>query len=256
MNPKDHSAAIDALVRAGCVAAQDEVAELEQVAGDPDALRSMVERRCRGEPLAWITARTRFCGVEVAVDPGVYVPRWQSENLARTAAARLPPTGVGVDLCTGSGALALVLRRARPRSTVVGTELDPGAVRCARANGVTVYEGSLDEPVPSAVLGRVDVMAGVLPYVPTAALGLLPRDVRDHEPSMALDGGPSGLDLVSIAVTRSRSWLAGGGWLMLEVGSDQVPELGDMLDANGFGDVEVITDGDGDPRGACGRMRG
>ena len=99
----------------------------------------MVERRLTGEPLAWITGRTVFCGLDVVVEPGVYVPRWQSEPLARLAAGLLPPAGAGVDLCCGTGALAMVMQAARPGARVVATEVDPVAVRCARRNHVVVF---------------------------------------------------------------------------------------------------------------------
>ena len=91
------------LVAAGCVAADEEAAELVASAPDADALDALVARRVSGEPLAWLTGTVRFCGIEVAVDPGVYVPRWQSEALAERASALLPDHGTAVDLATGSG---------------------------------------------------------------------------------------------------------------------------------------------------------
>ena len=92
-------------------------------------------RRLTGEPLAWITGRTTFCGLDVSVDGGVYVPRWQSEALALWAARALPPTGRGVDLCTGTGAVAMVMQSSRPDALVVATEVDATAARCAAATG-------------------------------------------------------------------------------------------------------------------------
>src|ERR1700724_4140318 len=103
------------LSRAGFIAAQEEADELlASAAGDVELLDSLVARRLTGEPLAWITGRISFCGLEIRVDPGVYVPRWQSEPLARRAVERLPATGVAIDLCTGSGAIARVLSAERP----------------------------------------------------------------------------------------------------------------------------------------------
>ncbi len=182
-----------ALAGAGCVAADEEAVELVASAPDADSLEALVARRVAGEPLAWLTGTSRFCGTDVAVDPGVYVPRWQSETLAERAASLLPDRGTAVDLATGSGAIALVLSRRRPGARVVGTDVDPRAVACARRNGVTVLEGPLDDPLPDDLAGRVDVLCGVLPYVPTGALHLLPRDVLAYEPRRALDGGPDGL---------------------------------------------------------------
>jgi release factor glutamine methyltransferase len=208
----------------------------------------MVRRRTGGEPLAWITGTTRFCGLDVVVHPGVYVPRWQSEVLARAAAAHLPGHGTAVDLATGSGAVARFLGAERPGARVLATELDPVAARCAAANGVDVLLGDLDHPLPGALAGRVDVLCGVLPYVPSEALHLLPRDVVDHEPRVALDGGAGGLGVVARAVRAGRTWVAPGGWLVLEAGGDQFGPLLGMLESAGYRSLRVLDDPDGDPR--------
>jgi len=252
----DRAAITTALALAGCVAAEEEADELLAAAGDARDLRSMVTRRLTGEPLAWITGRTVFCDLEVTVDPGVYVPRWQSEPLARLAAHLLPPTGVGVDLATGSGAIAMVMQAARPGARVVATEIDPVAVRCARRNGVVVHPGHLDRPLPAVLASEVDVLCGVLPYVPSDALRLLPRDVLAFEPRAALDGGDGGLDAVAAVVRGSRRWVRSGGWLALEVGGDQVPVVNTLFEAAGYGAVDVLEDGDGDPRAIVGQRVG
>jgi len=249
----DRQAVIGALVRAGCVAPEEEAAELIAAAGAGGDLAGMVARRSTGEPLAWITGRTVFCGLEVAVDPGVYVPRWQSEPLARLAAHLLPPTGLGVDLATGSGAVAMVMQAARPGARVVATEIDPTAVRCARRNGVAVHQGYLHEPLPPDLAGRVDVLSGVLPYVPDDALHLLPRDVLAFEPRAALDGGVRGLEVVSAVVADSGAWVRSGGWMVLEVGGDQIPAVSALFEGAGYAAVDVLEDDDGDPRGVYGQ---
>ena len=167
------------LTEAGCIAAGEEADELiRAAAGDPDVLDDLVSRRTNGEPIAWLTGAVTFCGVELLVAPGVYVPRWQTEALARRAATLLPVAGVAADLCTGVGAIAAVLAAAVPTAQVVATELDPTAVQCARRNGVEVFEGFLDDPLPRELAHRVDVLTAVVPYVPTGSLRLLPRDVR------------------------------------------------------------------------------
>jgi release factor glutamine methyltransferase len=236
------------------VAATEEAEELERSAHDAADLRRKLARRLTGEPLAWVVGNAGFCGLDVAIDPGVYVPRWQSEPLARAAARLLPDRGLAVDLCTGSGAVAMVMASARREARVVGTELDPVAARCARRNGVTTYEGWLDDPLPEEFASVVDVMTGVLPYVPRTALHLLPRDVQRFEPRLALDGGADGLDLVTVAVSRGRRWLRDGGWLLLEIGGDQVARVTAGMAECGYVDVETLLDGDGDPRGVQGRV--
>jgi release factor glutamine methyltransferase len=242
-----------ALVAAGCVAAEEEAAELIGVARDPTVLAALVARRVAGEPLAWLVGTARFCDLDVAVDPGVYVPRWQSETLARRAAELLPPAGTAVDVATGSGAVAAVLRRLRPGARVLATELDPVAAACARRNGVDVLLGALDEPLPDDLAGTVDVLCAVLPYVPTDALHLLPRDVVAYEPRRALDGGPGGLTLVAQLVARSTRWVRPHGWLLLEVGGDQVDRVAALMGSVGYTDTEELSDADGDPRGVAAR---
>ena len=182
------------------------------------------------------------------------MPRWQTEPLARRAASLLLPGGVAVDLCTGSGAIAVVLAAAVPSARVVATELEDTAVACARANGVEVFAGFLDEPLPSSLEGRVDVLTAVVPYVPTDELRLLPRDVRTFEPRLALDGGVHGTELLAEVVRRSPRWLWPGGWLLLELGGDQAESLGPLLDAAGYETPEVLVDEEGDPRAICARM--
>jgi release factor glutamine methyltransferase len=234
------------------VAADEEAFELVSVAPDDEVLQALVIRRTAGEPLAWITGTTRFCGLDIGVDPGVFVPRWQSEALARRAADLLPAHGTAVDLCTGSGAVALVLHAAHPSARVLATERDPRAATCARGNGVDVAEGHLFDPLPDDLAGAVDVVVGVVPYVPADALHLLPRDVLAFEPRTALDGGRDGLEVVAEAVAGSTRWVRPGGWLLLEVGGDQFGATCGLFASAGYGAASVLTDGDGDPRAVVG----
>jgi release factor glutamine methyltransferase len=235
---------------AGFVAAEDEAEELfDTSSGRDDVLESLVRRRLTGEPLAWITGFATFCGLRISMDRDVYVPRWQSEPLAYRAIERLAPHGTAVDLCTGSGALAATLMSARPRSRVVATELDGRAARCARRNGVTVYEGDLFDSLPSFFEGRVDVVVGVVPYVPTAALTTLPRDTLTFESTTAYDGGTDGTGVLRRAIQHSGRFLRPGGALLLELGGDQAELLRDELTSSGFVDLEILIDEDGDARG-------
>ena len=243
------------LIEAGCIAAGEEADELiRAAAGDPYALDELISRRTTGEPIAWLTGAITFCGVRLFVEPGVYVPRRQTEPLARRAMTLLPPAGVAVDLCTGAGAIAAVLAEAVPTAQVFATELDENAARCARRNGVEVFEGSLDDPLPRAFEHCVDVLTAVVPYVPTESLRLLPRDVQAFEPRLALDGGPDGTDLLVEVVRRSPGWLRPGGWLLLELGGDQAEPIGDLLHGSGFLGIDVMADEEGDPRAICARL--
>ena len=243
------SSVVRTLAAAGCIAATQEADELIRAAeGDPVVLDDLVSRRVTGEPIAWLIGAVTFCGRDLYVEPGVYVPRRQTEPLARRAATLLPQGGVAVDLCTGTGAIAAVLAAAVPSTHVCATELDETAVRCARRNGVEVFEGFLDEPLPRALEHRVDVLTAVVPYVPTDSVRLLPRDVQTFEPRLALDGGIDGTELMVEVVRRSGRWLRPGSWLLLELGGDQAEPIGRLLDGLGFAETEVMADEDGDPR--------
>lgn len=229
------------LQAAGCIAADEEAAMLRSAAGsDAGAIEALVVRRERGEPVEWIVGWAPFCGLRVNVAPGVYVPRAQTEVLARRAAKLLPAGGRAADLATGSGAVALVLKATRSSARVVATEVDPTAVACARSNGVDVLVGDLDQPLPVALERRLDVLTANVPYVPTSALALLPRDVREYEPRSALDGGADGLDFVRRVLDVAPRWLRPGtGRVLIEIGPDQ---------AGAFPDADLLTDEDGDVR--------
>jgi release factor glutamine methyltransferase len=241
---------VTALQKAGCVAARDEAVELLAAArGDRGALRELVARRCTGEPLAWLVGWTRFCGERVLVRPGVYVPRPQSEQLAAEALARLPQRGLAVDLCTGSGAIAVVMGRGRPDARVLATEIDPAAAACARDNGVEVFVGDMAAALPYEVRGRVDVVTAVVPYVPSDELRLLPRDVVTYEPKRALDGGVNGTDLLRRAILESTGLLRSGACLLLELGGSEADLLAALLAESGYRDVRRLVDEEGDLRG-------
>jgi release factor glutamine methyltransferase len=244
------------LAGAGYIAAADEAAELlEAAAGDRARLERMVARRLTGEPLAWITGWVDFCGLRVRIAPGVYVPRWHTEALAARAARHLPERGAAVDVCCGSGAIPAVLKARRPGARVLATDLDPRAVVCARANGVDARRGDLFQGLPDELCGAVDVVTGVVPYVPTDELRLLQRDTLTFEETLAYDGGPDGLAVMRRAVDGARRWLRPGGTLLLELGGDQAAELA----LPGFQDIVLLRDETGDVRGAAarrGRSRG
>lgn len=240
---------VGALAAAGCVFPAEEADELLRAAGsDGRVLDASVARRRTGEPLAWITGSVRFGGIRLRVDPGVYVPRAHTEALARRAASLLPEDGIAVDLCTGSGAIAAVLRSARPGATVLATDDDPAAVACARSNGVNALLGDLDEPLPSEIARRVDVLTAVVPYVPTPDLPLLPRDVLAYEPRRALDGGPRGTSVLERVARAGVRWLRPGGRLLLELGGDQAAELTRILADAGLSETRVHRDPEGDDR--------
>lgn len=240
----------DMLARAGCVAAEEEAAELLTAAGgERSTLLSLVYRRLRGEPLAWVTGQASFGELVVTVEPGTYVPRWQSLELAARAVARLPEGGRAIDLCTGSGALAATLQLRRHSARIIGTDIDPGAVACARANNVDAVRGDLFAPVPREFERTTDVVVAVVPYVPTAALRYLPHDARAYEVPTHYHGGPDGTDVLRRVVVGAPRFLRPGGTLLLELGGDQAEVVESKMREIGYGRIEVWADEDGDVRG-------
>jgi release factor glutamine methyltransferase len=238
------------LSRGGSVAAEEEARELiASAGGDASAAQTLADRRLTGEPLAWITGQATFADLSIVVHPGVYVPRWQSLELARRAAARLPDDGTAIDLCTGSGAIAAAVAAARPGARMVATDSDERAVACARANGVEAWQGDLFAPLPATLRAATDVVVSVVPYVPSSELHLLPRDTLAFEHASHYDGGPAGLALLRRVVTEAPAFLRPGGALLLELGGDQADLLRPAMDGAGFGSVETWSDEDGDLRG-------
>jgi len=239
----------DRLAAAGFLSARAEAEALRGAArGDDRLLAVLVERRLAGEPLAWIVGGVAFCGLWVRIDPGVYVPRPHTEQLALRAADRLPRGGIAADICTGSGAVAAVLAGRRPGTTVLATDVDERAVGCARANGVDARRGDLFAPLPAQLFGRVDVVTAVVPYVPTGELASLGRDTFAFESTLAYDGGPAGTDVIRRALEGAAAALRPGGAVLLELGGEQADLLAPDLDRLGLALDAVVTDEDGDPR--------
>lgn len=256
-----HSALVARLRAAGCVFAEDEAELLISGARSPGHLNSMLDRRIAGQPLEHVLGWADFCGLRIAVEPGVFVPRRRTGFLARQAVtlARGRPTGaVVVELCCGSGAVAAALVAALPRIQVYAVDIDAQAVRCARRNlaaaQARVYQGDLYQPLPRDLRGRVDILVANAPYVPTEAVGLLPPEARLYEPREALDGGPDGLDVLRRVIAASSRWLAPAGHLLVEAGAKQAPELADTVARSGLA-PQVIRCDDWDATVVVGTMR-
>ncbi|MGH9252757.1 MAG: putative protein N(5)-glutamine methyltransferase, partial [Acidimicrobiales bacterium] len=237
-SPLTRSVVVTRLRDAGCVFAEDEARLLISAARTPADLVAMVDRRSAGLPLEHVLGWAEFCGLRIAVDPGVFVPRRRTEFLVRQAAALARTRAVVVDLCCGSGAVGAALAAALDRIELYAVDLDPAAVRCARRNVAAasgqVYEGDLYEPLPATLRGRVDVLAANAPYVPTEAVGLLPPEARTHEPRVALDGGADGLEVLRRVAAGAAPWLAPGGHLLVETSERQAPQTVGAFARNGL----------------------
>jgi release factor glutamine methyltransferase len=225
---------VAALRAAGCVFAEEEAAILVAAAGG-DELAEFVRRRAAGMPLEHLVGWVEFAGLRVAVDEGVFVPRRRSELLVRAAVEHLRRGRSGgsgpvvVDLCCGCGAIGLAIAHSGPGVRLHAADIDPNAVRCAARNlaavGGTAYRGDLFAPLPQVLHGRVDVLVGNAPYVPSAAIALMPPEARDHESAVALDGGADGTDILRRIIGEAPAWLAVGGVLLVEIGRSQVERI-------------------------------
>lgn len=235
----------------------DKVVEAQERA----RFRESVKRRLAREPVAYILQRRGFhaLDLELFVDRRVLVPRPETELLVDWILDELrpppaPPMSV-LDVGTGSGAIALALKRARPELSVVGTDVSEPALEVARGNAdragldVSWRRSDLLADVGSPPDGWT-VVAANLPYIATDVLATLAPEVRDHEPAAALDGGPDGLDLVRrlLEQVRAGGVLARRGAVYLEIGFDQGEAVRGLMTAAGLQDVDVRKDAAGHPR--------
>ncbi len=233
---------------AGCVFAEDEAQLLLTTARNPDELDAMVERRAAGLPLEQVLGWAEFCGLRIAVDPGVFVPRRRTEFLVQQAlflvredsipgppGTPARPGTIVVDLCCGAGAIGVALAAALDQAEVHAVDIDPAAVRCARRNVPGhVYEGDLYQPLPARLKGRVGILTANVPYVPTGEIGFLPPEARAHEPLVALDGGPDGLDVLRRVAAGAPGLLAPGGHLLVETSERQASLAAAAFEASGL----------------------
>lgn len=216
-----------------CPLAEDEAARFSD----------MLTRREAGEPLQYVLGTASFMGHAFRVDARALIPRADTEALCEAAISTLPEDGALLDLCTGSGAIAIAVKLARPRARVTATDISEDALNVARENAralradVRFVRGDL----LSAVVGeRFDVIACNPPYIPTGDLDALQREVR-REPRLALAGGADGLIFYRRIIPEAPGHLPEGGVLLLEVGDDQAAAVADMAAAQ-FQTINILRD--------------
>jgi release factor glutamine methyltransferase len=204
-------------------------ANSEMTTAEQEGFDLLVARRLDGEPLQYLEGTVQFGPLELAVDKRVLIPRPETEFLYDLVSKRLEP-GVIVDLCTGSGALALALKASFPVARVLGTDLSDSALDVAADNGaasgldVEWLLGDLFESLPVDLCGRVDLIVANPPYVAEREWSGLPADVR-REPRLALIAGPTGVEASERILGEVRTWLAPSGEAWVEVGENQASDL-------------------------------
>lgn len=226
---------------AGCIYAEEEVELLlEAAAGDDERLDALTQRRVDGEPLEHVVGWAQFDGHRYIVHPGVFVPRPRTESLVLAAHEYVEArdTITLLDLCCGTAALGLAVRR-RFSGTVElhAADVEPAAVACARENvgdHGTVHTGDLFDALPAELRGRFDLVIANVPYVPTEHIQYMNSEARDHEPASALDGGADGLDILRRVVSAAPDWLAPGGFVISEVTEAQAPAALDAITTAGL----------------------
>jgi release factor glutamine methyltransferase len=208
----------------------------------------LATRRAAGEPLQYVTEQAAFRHVNLAVGPGVFIPRPETELVAERAMARLPRGGTLVDVGTGSGAIALSVAQERPDATVIATESSARAFAWAERNRAAVdvpvdlVQCDLLFGLSGSLRGSIDVVVSNPPYVDPAQRPVLPRDIVEHEPHEALFADERGLEVVVRLADTALSWLKSDGWLVMEIGSDQAMSVVTRLRMTGYEKVSVTKD--------------
>lgn len=234
--------------RSALLAHEDDTLQVAQLA----AYERAIERRARGEPLAYITGRKEFWSLELRVSPAVLVPRPETELVVERCLALLgAPIARVADLGTGSGAIALALARERPGWQITATDRSAAALEMAVANArsITVSNvhflaGDWFSPLAGE---RLDLIASNPPYIAASDPALDDPALR-HEPAAALSSGPTGLEDLTTLIAGASACLLEAGWLVLEHGARQGPQVADLLVAQGFRHVRCHADLAGLPR--------
>jgi len=218
-----------------------------------DAFKALVKKRGDDEPVAYLVGRKEFYSLEFAVEPGVLIPRPETELLVMTALDRIKVHGIAepmlVDVGTGTGAIAIAVASQCPAAKVVAIDVAPEAVALAKKNAERHGVADRVAPIESDLFARVkasrrfDLILSNPPYVTTNELMNLDPIVRDHEPHLALDGGPEGTTVIERLLAAAPERLAEGGELLLEIGpaiADRVERL--VRETDGLELVETLKD--------------
>ena len=214
--------------------------------------QSLMERRLRGEPVAYLIGEWEFCGVPLDISPEVLVPRDDTEILARQAIGHVQECNGEarvLDLCAGSGCVGLAIAHYCSNANVILADIQEGPLRICRQNirrnGLTSRVSACQADAlakPPSILWDFDVIAANPPYIPTADIDTLDDSVRLFEPRTALDGGADGLDFYRAITEKWVSSLRLGGWLLCEVGIGQIGEVEKLFAKAGLHNIQSYQD--------------
>ncbi len=214
-------------------------------------LRDLVRRRRAREPVAYLRGEREFFGLPFRVTSSVLIPRPDTETLVTVGLARTAHLSLALrhlDLCTGSGCVAIAIARARPTAQVFATDISEDALVVARENAyrlgaynVAFRAGDLFEPVRD-LHPKLDLITANPPYIASAEIPSLQPEIKDFEPRVALDGGADGLDLVRRIVEGAPAHLARGGILAIEIGEGEASETRALFERSGFADIQTERD--------------
>ncbi len=235
---------------------------------EPDELtrfRELLVRRRRSEPVAYIVGEREFYGLRFSVNRHVLIPRPDTEILVNVAIERTRERhmfGRALDLCTGSGCVAIAFAKERPTWQVTGSDISEDALGVARKNALklgAIWNIDFRQSDLLAAIDpepRFDLITANAPYIPDEEVPTLAADIRSFEPSGALCGGPDGLGILRRLVKAAPGWLSAGGVLALEVGAGQAERVAKGLGAYGFLEVQQERDYGGIERVVSGRWPG
>lgn len=212
-----------------------------------------IQKRAEGCPAQYITGTQDFMGLTFCVDPRVLIPRMDTEVLVEAVLTWMPHSrGLwGADLCTGSGCIAISLLSLGPSDLrMYAADLSKDALDVAAENAgrlevterLTLCQGDLFDALPSKCLGTLNYIVSNPPYIPTREISGLDRNVREYEPSMALDGGADGLDFYRKIIKEASRWLASDGMVFLEIGCEQGAAVRKLLLEADMTEIQILQD--------------
>jgi release factor glutamine methyltransferase len=215
--------------------------------GELARFRDLVKRRRLREPVAYLVGQREFYGRTFRVDARVLVPRPDTETLVEVALARTRAASMSaraLDLCTGSGCVAITLARERPTIQVTGADISPGAIAVAEENALRLgaYNATFVTCDLDGDLGAFDWITANPPYIATSEVSGLAPDIARFEPRLALDGGPDGLEVVRRIALSARAHLRARAVLAIEVGHGQADRAAALLYDTGFREIERARD--------------